>query len=227
MPALSPTMTQGNVGKWKVSVGDSVSPGDVLVEIETDKAQMDFECQEEGWIAKIIKQGPEKNVAVNTPLAILVDEKEDIQKFTDFKLDIKDNVSTNIDIKEDAIVKDKPSTNAPQDKTTGNRIFSSPAAKFAAIKNDIDISLVSGTGPLGRILKTDVNTYKPSIEVKTQPPIKSSKPQTTLPIPSGTSYKDLPLTPIRKVIASRLTESKSTIPHYYLTIELKVDRVLK
>lgn len=84
MPALSPTMTMGNIGTWQKKVGDAVAPGDVLVEIETDKAQMDFECQEEGFIAKILADSGSKEVNINQPIAIMVENKEDIEKFADF-----------------------------------------------------------------------------------------------------------------------------------------------
>lgn len=87
MPALSPTMTSGNIGEWAKKIGDEISPGDVLVEIETDKAQMDFECQEEGFLAKILLPGGSKDVSVNTPIAVLVENKEDVDKFKDYVLE--------------------------------------------------------------------------------------------------------------------------------------------
>lgn len=87
MPALSPTMTMGNIGTWQKKVGDAIAPGDVLVEIETDKAQMDFECQEEGFIAKILAESGSKEVNINQPIAIMVENKEDIEKFADFTVE--------------------------------------------------------------------------------------------------------------------------------------------
>jgi len=226
MPALSPTMTTGNLGEWVKQVGDEVNAGDVLVGIETDKAQMDFECQDEGFMAKILMEGNKKDVPVNTPLAILCEEKDDIEKFKDFKFDesVQSSASQPEPAKNAEEVKKAPETTAAKDSPKGSRIFSTPAAKFVASSKDVDLSQVKGSGPSGRILKKDVESFSAPVVA---PKAVSSKPIASKEVVSEAEYSDIPLSNVRKVIAARLSESKSTIPHYYLTIELNVDRVLK
>ncbi|KAF9388308.1 pyruvate dehydrogenase complex dihydrolipoamide acetyltransferase component (E2) [Podila verticillata] len=195
MPALSPTMTMGNIGTWQKKVGDSVAPGDVLVEIETDKAQMDFECQEEGFIAKILAESGSKEVNINQPIAIMVENKEDIEKFADFTVESAGAAAAPAAVEEKAAApkaeaaKEAPkaaagNANAAASRADADRIFASPIAKKIANEKNINLGDLSGTGPNGRILKADI-------------------------------------------IAQRLTESKQTIPHYYVTVELEMDKVLK
>ncbi|KAJ3354151.1 hypothetical protein HDU83_005757 [Entophlyctis luteolus] len=223
MPALSPTMTQGNIGVWKKKVGDKIVPGESLVEIETDKAQMDFECQEEGYIAKIFLDANTKDVVVGTPLCILVEEQADVEKFATFTIG-SGTSSPESATAPPAVAKSAASAapvTAPS-RNSGGRVIASPAAKFIAATKGIPLENISGTGPNGRILKGDVLSFKGVVSPKTA----STPSFVAAATPSGQAYIDTPLSSIRKVIADRLSESKQTIPHYYLTVELNADTVL-
>ncbi|KAI8903390.1 2-oxoacid dehydrogenases acyltransferase-domain-containing protein [Gorgonomyces haynaldii] len=219
MPALSPTMTHGNLGDWLKQVGDEINPGDVLVGIETDKAQMDFECQDEGFIAKILLQGGQKEVEVNTPLAVLVENKDDIPKFADFVASAEQAPKI-VDIPAaSAPAAPSAATTSASSASTTDRVIASPLAKTIAKEKNIDLTGVQGTGPNGRIVKQDV--------LSVQPQKKASAPAVASVAPASANYKDIPTSNIRKIIADRLTESKSTIPHYYLTVDLNADKILK
>ncbi|KAK9720915.1 pyruvate dehydrogenase complex dihydrolipoamide acetyltransferase component (E2) [Basidiobolus ranarum] len=225
MPALSPTMTSGNIGTWRKQIGDEIVPGDVLVEIETDKAQMDFECQDEGFLAKIFIDSGAKDVSINTPIAIMVENKEDVEKFKDYVLEECSAAAAApapvAESKpEEPKAQEKPapsSTSAPTTSApSGDRIFASPLAKKLAKEGGIELSQVKGTGPNGRIVKADIEGFVPS------PVVQAATPE----VSSG-NYTDIPVSNMRKVIAARLTESKQTIPHYYLSNEVNMDKVLK
>ncbi|KAJ1964121.1 pyruvate dehydrogenase complex dihydrolipoamide acetyltransferase component (E2) [Dipsacomyces acuminosporus] len=248
MPALSPTMTQGNVGQWQKKVGDKVEPGDVLVEIETDKAQMDFEFQEEGYLAKILAETGTKDLGIDTPIAVIVENESDIAAFADFSL-AEANVespaaSASADQAPSAAAPAAPTpsaapaaSSAPISATTegGDRIFASPLAKTLAKEKGIDLSQVKGTGPRGRIVKADIESFVASAPAKAAAapapapaPAKAAASTTAAaPAVAAAGYTDIPLTNMRKVIATRLTEAKSTIPHYYLTQSIAMDNVIK
>ncbi|CAG8503589.1 4643_t:CDS:2 [Diversispora eburnea] len=226
MPALSPTMTMGAVGKWQKKVGDAVTPGDVLVEIETDKASMDFECQEEGYLAKILIESGAKDVNVGSPLAILTENKEDIEKFSDFVPDQKATSKVEkIEHVEEIPKKTEPpksSTQLPEEPTkeptkTYDRILVSPVARKLASERGISLDQVTGTGPKDRIVKADILNWVP-------PVTKAKEVPASEPI---SEYTDIPLSNMRKIIAERLSESSQTIPHYFLTIEVDMNKALK
>ncbi|RIA97035.1 2-oxoacid dehydrogenases acyltransferase-domain-containing protein [Glomus cerebriforme] len=220
MPALSPTMSMGNVGTWQKKIGDDISPGDVLVEIETDKAQMDFECQDEGYLAKILVESGTKDVKIGTPIAILVEEKKEIEQFTDYVAEKGPEMTETkkaepIEQKEEVPPQQTESKTATTDHPTTGRIFASPVARRLAHERGISLDQVTGTGPKGRITKADVESF-----------VKHEKPVTPIIEPTS-AYTDIPLSNMRKVIAERLTESKVLVPHYYLTIEVNMDKVLQ
>ncbi|KXN73550.1 pyruvate dehydrogenase [Conidiobolus coronatus NRRL 28638] len=243
MPALSPTMTQGNIGQWAKKEGDAIAPGDVLVEIETDKAQMDFEFQEEGYIAKILVQPGTKDLAVNSPIAILVESEDLVAQFADFTVNDIQGGSTAATSEaqaepakteaapapkaesKPAATESKPQATSTQ-SSSDDRIKASPLARKLAEEKGIDIGAVVGSGPGGRIVKSDIENYKPSAAPAAS---QASTPAAAAPAPApaGASFTDIPLSNMRKVIASRLSESKQTIPHYYLTSEINMDKVLK
>lgn len=213
MPALSPTMTQGNIGAWKKKEGEAITAGDVLCEIETDKATMDFECQEEGFLAKILAKEGTKDWEVGRPVAVLVEEKADVAAFKDYRAVEEHKEVVTADIEESrpskgASSQTRPAMSAPQE--TAGRIIASPVAKMLAKDHDVNLSTVAGSGPNSRILKHDVLAAIRSPSAK----------------PSGAAFTDIPLTSIRKVIAQRLTDSKQAIPHYYLTSEIDMARIL-
>lgn len=214
MPALSPTMTQGNIGMWKKKAGDLISPGDVLVEIETDKAQMDLECQEEGYLAKILIPEGTKEVLVGKPLVVLVDKKEDVPKFESFKAD--DESSREATQERPSIQEEKgphPPVSTPSKPATANgeRRFASPLARNTAESLGVNLQDISGSGPHGRIVKDDILAAAPSASLEA----------------ASSAYADIPLSNMRKVIAQRLAESKQTIPHYYVTIDVNMDNLLQ
>ncbi|KAF8430023.1 dihydrolipoyllysine-residue acetyltransferase component of pyruvate dehydrogenase complex [Tirmania nivea] len=236
MPALSPTMTVGNIGSWNKQPGDTLSPGEVLVEIETDKAQMDFEFQDDGVLAKILVPSGEKDVAVGNPIAVYVDDAGDVAAFEDFTVDDAGGAKAPAPPpKEEALDSSEPpkeETSAPQPQShepessgkpletvlERNRIFASPAAKAFALENGIPLKNIKGTGENGRITKADVEKYHSSV---------TAAPGGIAPAVPGTAYTDIPLTAMRKTIATRLTQSKNTAPHYYVQTTLNVSKLLK
>ncbi|KAG0075444.1 pyruvate dehydrogenase complex dihydrolipoamide acetyltransferase component (E2), partial [Linnemannia elongata] len=235
MPALSPTMTMGNIGTWQKKVGDAVAAGDVLVEIETDKAQMDFECQEEGYIAKILVESGSKEVNINQPIAIMVENKEDIEKFADFTAADAGAAGAaapaateekEAEAPKAAAPKAAETVNAARSRSDAERIFASPIAKKIANEKNINLGDLSGSGPNGRILKADVESYTPAAKAAPAPATKAA-PAPAAAAPAGAAYTDIPLTNMRKIIAQRLTESKQTVPHYYVTVEMEMDKVMK
>ncbi|KAJ1976891.1 pyruvate dehydrogenase complex dihydrolipoamide acetyltransferase component (E2), partial [Dimargaris verticillata] len=249
MPALSPTMTSGNIGSWQKQVGDEVVPGDVLVEIETDKAQMDFECQDEGYIAKILMDSGSKEVAVGQPIAVLVEEKGDADKFADFVPESTETPSSHEQPNESAAASKeeaKPETvvpssapAAPESSTkpsSSDRVMASPLAKTMAREKNISLEEVKGTGPNGRIVKADIEQYQAQGGGREAPAAKAapapSAPSTgatteAKPTASAAAYTDTPVSNMRRVIATRLTESKQQHPHYYLTVEVTMDKINK
>ncbi len=226
MPALSPTMTEGKLAKWVKNEGDKVEPGDVIAEIETDKATMEVEAVEEGRIGKILIAGNTDGVAVNTPIAILLEEGEsvdDIQNMKTSDMPEPDN-------KKEEVASPKIETattiSTPQRKTdnrqltSGNRVFASPLARRMAADKGLNLSQINGSGPHGRVVKHDVEHAKPQGAQKTA----SSGPNAqAMADMLGMAYTVEPVTKMREVIAGRLTESKQTVPHFYLTVECRID----
>ncbi|KAK4183414.1 2-oxoacid dehydrogenases acyltransferase-domain-containing protein [Podospora australis] len=228
MPALSPTMTAGNIGAWQKKAGDTIAPGEVLVEIETDKAQMDFEFQEEGVLAKILKESGEKDVAVGNPIAILVDEGTDVSAFENFTLkDAGGEASAPPPPKETKSESESSAptpapTPAPEPEETGSsgRLETaldrepniSAVAKRLAIESGVPLKGLKGTGPGGKITEEDVKKAK-------------SAPG---PAAAATaSYVDIPISGMRKTIASRLKESMAENPHYFVSATLSVSKLSK
>ncbi|KAK4098130.1 pyruvate dehydrogenase [Parathielavia hyrcaniae] len=231
MPALSPTMTAGNIGAWNKKPGDSIAPGEVLVEIETDKAQMDFEFQEDGVIAKILKETGEKDVAVGNPIAVMVEEGTDVGAFEGFSL--QDAGGESAPPAPPAKDQDQPkseesSTPAPapapepEETSFGGKIETaldrepniSAAAKRLALDKGVSLTGLKGTGPGGKITEEDVKKA-------------ASTPSTTAAAVPGALYEDIPISGMRKTIASRLKESVLENPHYFVTSSLSVSKLLK
>ncbi|KAH8698206.1 dihydrolipoamide acetyltransferase component of pyruvate dehydrogenase [Phaeosphaeriaceae sp. PMI808] len=240
MPALSPTMTSGNIGTWQKKAGDSIAPGDVLVEIETDKAQMDFEFQEEGTLAKILRGSGEKDIAVGSPIAVLVEEGEDVSAFDSFSVEDAggDKQAGTPSKKGEAAEASEPadsgSKTAPPAKeesapagiesdSTGGRLQTalqrqpsvSPAVKRLALEKGVPIGSIKGTGKGGQITKQDIEKYQPTGGAPTAAGA------------SAATYEDTEATSMRKVIASRLTESMQQNPHYFVASNISVSKLLK
>lgn len=224
MPSLSPTMTQGNIAKWRKKEGDQVAPGDVLCEIETDKATLEMEAMEEGYLAKILCGDGSKDIPVGQAIAILVESEDEIAKLGDFKAssDASSKASQDAPKQEEPKASSTmpPKTEATKPSTTPHaedRVFASPLARKIAEEKNVSLSGLKGTGPSGVIVKADVEEFLSSgVPARGQP----DKPLQTL------EYTDIPHTQIRRITAQRLLMSKQTIPHYYLTVDTCVDNLL-
>lgn len=242
LPALSPTMTMGTVQRWEKKVGEKLSEGDLLAEIETDKATIGFEVQEEGYLAKVLVAEGTRDVPLQTPLCIIVERESDIAAFADYKeigevVDIKPQAappaqaSPLLAASPAAAPAAPPSSVAPPTAPRG-RVFVSPLAKKLAMEKGIDLTQIKGTGPEGRITKKDIDTFvpqkviTPSAAMAAAPsPVATPSPAVAA-VPTGV-FTDIPISNIRKVIAQRLLQSKQTIPHYYLSIDVNVGEVLQ
>jgi pyruvate dehydrogenase E2 component (dihydrolipoamide acetyltransferase) len=236
MPALSPTMEEGKLAKWLVKEGDVVKSGTLLAEIETDKATMEFEAVDEGRIGKILVGEGTEGVKVNAPIAILLDEGEKADATpaaaaapkVDIPAAMKDIAAA---VKAEAV----PTAAAPTAKNDGKRVFASPLAKRIAASKGIDIGALSGTGPRGRIVKSDVENAKPGAAKPAAGaapaaagggiPGVTPLPDARLLYPAG-SYEEIPHDSMRKAIAKRLTSAKTLIPHYYLTLDCNLDALM-
>lgn len=234
MPSLSPTMTEGNIARWLKKEGDKISPGEVLCEVETDKATVEMECMEEGYLAKIIKGDGAQNIKVGEVIAITVEEEQDIGEFKNYQVSASSappaeakapsETTTASSEKEPEPVK-APEPRVSQTEATphsDDRVFSSPLARKLAEDNNVPLSSLKGTGPDGRIVKADVEDYLAST-AKAVPQAKAGAPG----IVQALNYSDIPNSQIRKVTASRLLLSKQTIPHYYLTVDTCVDKLME
>ncbi|MBO6770960.1 MULTISPECIES: pyruvate dehydrogenase complex dihydrolipoamide acetyltransferase [unclassified Thalassospira] len=246
MPALSPTMTEGTLAKWHVKEGDTVESGDVIAEIETDKATMEVEAVDEGKIGKILVAEGSEGVAVNEVIALLLEEDED-----ESALDGADTsaagaapaaeapsepASSSAPAQSDAPAKASPAPAAPV--SGGDRIKASPLARRIAANDGVDLAAVTGSGPRGRIVKRDVEaakSAKPAAEsTSTEKAAPSAPAAAAAPVASGWNpdltglpeYEEIPNSGMRKTIARRLTESKQQVPHFYLTVDCELDNLL-
>lgn len=228
MPRLSDTMTTGTVATWLKKVGDKVNEGDILAEIETDKATMEFESFNAGTLLYIgIQEG--ETAPVDSVLAIIGPEGTDVSG-------IAENYSAASESKEESKSEEKESTSKKEESTSqttssssnGGRIFASPLAKKIAEEKGIDLSQVNGSGENGRIVKSDVENYTPSAKSAEPVAQAASTSSDVKPfVPAGEVYQEeIKNSQMRKVIAKRLAESKFTAPHYYLTIELDMDNAI-
>ena len=228
MPALSPTMEEGTLTKWLIKEGDTVESGDIMAEIETDKATMEFEAVDEGIIGKIIIPEGTTGVKVNEIIAILLEDGEDassieIQEDIKLKNNTNDEVNvTNAEIKE--IKADVIKSNSSAD-----RVFATPLARRIAKSKDLDLNSISGSGPYGRIVKADVEVSisLPSKDTVTTTMAKSASSETVKSLYKERVFIEIELDGMRKVIANRLTEAKQTIPHFYLRKSVNLDKLLK
>ena len=225
MPALSPTMEEGTLAKWLVKEGDSVESGDVMAEIETDKATMEFEAVDEGVIGKIIVPEGSTGIKVNEIIAILLEDGEDSS-------DIETNDAENKQDVVDIIKNDEKIPVVKSEKTglssSKERIFATPLARRIAKSTNVDLANIKGSGPYGRIVKADVQS-KNAIALEKAPKTQITSSVTSESIKA--MYKDrefaeIPLDGMRKVIANRLTEAKQTIPHFYLRKSVNLDKLL-
>ena len=273
MPALSPTMTEGSLAKWLVKEGDEITPGDIIAEIETDKATMEVEAADQGTLGKIVVPEGTEAVPVNQIIGVLLEADEDIKaivkevsiavsdesvskprisndrvKVTPLAERISNQLGldlssiegsgaqgkiTKFDVEAEiqsgsmafAVIKDDQTQSLPQTKSkdeTKTRLFVSPLARSMAKQADIDLGSISGSGPEGRIIKRDITAA--SNVVETEPELAKTVLQDARDIGSADVVK---LSTMRKVIAERMTQSKGTVPHFYLTVDCEIDELLR
>lgn len=239
MPSLSPTMTQGSLSSWKKKEGEAIEAGEILAEVETDKATIEWEAVEGGFLAKILVQDGATDVEIGRPVAIVCDEEEDLGAFSEVTLDMV----LSGDQQGQAPAKDKeegaPSAPAPRPdaeaiqaqpraRRSGSHVAASPLAKsIAASEGLADISPIQGTGPGGRIIAADVREYlesRPALAASSATALGGADFAAAGAL--GSAYEDVPVTQMRAVIADRLLLSKQTIPHYYLTIDCEVGALM-
>ena len=232
MPALSPTMEQGKLARWLVKVGDSVRSGDIMAEIETDKATMEFEAVDEGVIVSIDVAEGTDNVAVGTVIAQLAGEGEDASAVPAAAPKAAAPKAATPAPVAAAAATPAPAPSAAPAAKTGSRVVATPLARRIAEQKGLDLASVKGTGPNGRIVKADVEGAQPTAAASAAPATPASAPSAPAPVAAavpdfGIPHEDLPLSGMRKTIARRLTESKQQVPHIYLTVDIRLDALLK
>ncbi len=228
MPALSPTMTEGTLAKWMVKEGDSVASGDIIAEIETDKATMEVEAIDEGIVGQILVAEGTEGVAVNTPIAVILEEGEAADNVTP--------AAAAASARAPAAPAAAPAAAAPAPgagngkappapvTAAGERVKASPLARRMAAQAGLDLTAIAGSGPGGRIVKADIEAAVPATA-----PLAAPAPA----VPAGAPADPLepaftlePLSQMRRTIARRLSESKQTVPHFYLTVDCELDALL-
>ncbi|WP_431322177.1 pyruvate dehydrogenase complex dihydrolipoamide acetyltransferase [Rhizobium sp. YTU87027] len=247
MPALSPTMEEGNLAKWLVKEGDTVKSGDIIAEIETDKATMEVEAVDEGTVAKIVVPAGTEGVKVNALIAVLAADGEDVAAAASGAGSAAPAPKAAETPKAEAApapVAQAPAAAAPAPAAAsagGNRTFSSPLARRLAKEAGIDLSAIAGSGPHGRVVKSDVEAAVAGGGAKAAPaaavappaaaqaPVAAPKPASddaVLKLFEPGSYELVPHDGMRKVIAKRLVESKQTVPHFYVSVDCELDALL-
>lgn len=273
MPAMSPTMTEGGISSWKLKEGDTFAAGDIILEIETDKATMDVEAQDDGILAKILVADGTKGVKVGTLIAVVGEEGDDVSGADAIAKEGGDAASeapaqAQADSSDASAQKSEevpqetaksgsseitPALATPADETkygSGSggkdaqkspkeaggadkpKFFSTPSARKLALEKGVPLGQVKGSGPEGRIVKADVEAYKgtssssSSAAAKTPTSATSATPNKAAPV-APAEYEDIPASSMRKTIGKRLLDSKTQVPHYYVTVEVNMDRVMK
>ncbi len=224
MPALSPTMEDGTLAKWLVKEGDTVNSGDLLAEIETDKATMEFEAVDEGVIGRILVEEGTEGVKVNSPIAVLLGEGESADDIgaASAPAAAPADAPAAAEAAPAPAAAAAPAPAAPA-AADGTRIFASPLARRIAKDKGLDLSQIKGSGPHGRIVKADVEgaTAAPAA-MPTGP-----QAEQVLKMYADRDFEEVALDGMRKTVAARLTEAKQTIPHFYLRRDIKLDALLK
>ena len=244
MPALSPTMEEGTLAKWLVKEGDSVKSGQIIAEIETDKATMEFEAVDEGVIGKILVAEGTAGVKVNAPIAVLLEDGEDASAAPAPKAAAPAKVEAPVVAAAPAAA---PAQAAAAPAKDGKRVFASPLARRIATQKGIDLSTIKGSGPNGRIVRADVEGLSAASQAPTaaataapaaEAPKAAAAPAPAGAMPTGPNaaqvakmldgrdYEEVTLDGMRRTVAARLTEAKQTIPHFYLRREIRLDALM-
>ncbi len=231
MPALSPTMTEGTLARWLKREGETITAGDVIAEIETDKATMEVEAVDEGLLGRILVADGTANVAVNAPIAVLVQQGESVPELGAIELDAPAAASSeparpspqSVDSSASEGVAPSLVSQAPPQ----GRIFASPLARRIARNRGIDLASLKGTGPNGRIVRVDVEHARQTPTQAPAPTMDKAPPAPSQPAAfAAGSHQTVPNTSMRRVIARRLTESKQFVPHFYVAIDVELDALL-
>ena len=250
MPALSPTMEEGTLAKWLVKEGDVVKSGQILAEIETDKATMEFEAVDEGTVGKILIAEGTAGVKVNTPIAVLLDEGEDASAVPAPKASSPASsdaagASSGGSSGAPAPAAGPVATNLPRGEGAGARVFASPLARRIAKEKGLDLGAVKGSGPHGRIVRADVEGAAPISRSEARPTVAAETPkaapapakpaggmptgmaaETVLKMYADRPFEEVALDGMRRTVAARLTEAKQTIPHFYLRRDVRLDALM-
>ncbi len=234
MPALSPTMEEGTLAKWLVKEGDAVKAGQVIAEIETDKATMEFEAVDEGTVGKILVTEGTGGVKVNTPIAVLLEDGETLSDAPKAA-----PAAATAPVVAATPVAAAPVTAAAAPVASGARVFASPLARRIAKEKGLDLTKVAGSGPHGRIVRADVEGTSPVAAAQGAAPTAAPAPvaakaamptgmgaETVLKMYADREFVEMPLDGMRRTIAARLTEAKQTIPHFYLRREVRLDALM-
>jgi pyruvate dehydrogenase E2 component (dihydrolipoamide acetyltransferase) len=240
MPALSPTMTEGNLAKWLKKEGDAVHSGDVLAEIETDKATMEVEAVDDGTIGKLLVPEGAQGIKVNAPIALLLAEGEDNSALAKFAGTAPLPAAPSAEAPATVPARAAP---AAQPVPAGNsheaRLYVSPLARRMATQAGLDLAAIAGSGPQGRIVKADIEAALAArvapVPARLAPAVPGATPtlapvlskERVLALAGNPPYTERPLTAMRRVIARRLSEAKQTIPHFYLTVDCAIDDLLR
>ena len=234
MPALSPTMEEGTLTKWLVKEGDRIQSGDLIAEIETDKATMEFEAVDEGIIGKILISEGSEGVKVNSPIAVILDEGEELEANEEADQTLPAEPKNQKNAPEGVVETKKPSNNVIQ--TSHTRIFATPLARRLAKEKGVDLDSITGSGPHGRIVKNDILDVNPtnfddnqeSLEDSTlRTGVKQVSSSSIMDLYSDREFKEIPLSSMRRTVATRLTEAKQNVPHFYLRKEIVIDELLR
>ena len=234
MPALSPTMEEGTLAKWLVKEGDRIQSGDLIAEIETDKATMEFEAVDEGIIGKLLVSEGSEGVKVNSPIAIILDDGEELKVSEAADLIEKTEHIKPESVSEEIAEVNEVSMNVAQASST--RVFATPLARRLAKEKGIDLGSINGSGPHGRIVKNDILIADVSNSNNSQESLANPVLRSNVKQASGSSitnlyadreFKEIALNSMIKTVAKRLTEAKQNVPHFYLRKEIKIDQLLQ
>ena len=228
MPALSPTMTEGNIASWMKKEGEKISAGDLLCEIETDKATMEIEAVDDGVLGKIVTPDGTENVPVNAVIGVILEEGEDASALDGWEIPAVEappqvaEQAAPVEVAAQAQAAPAapaaplaPVAQADQAERPEGRIFASPLARRMAKQSGLDLAAILGSGPKGRIVKVDIEAAL------------SGAAPTAAPLAAIGPYEDIQTSKMRKIIAQRLQEAKQTVPHFYLTVDCEIDELLK
>ena len=235
MPALSPTMTEGTLARWLKKEGEAIKAGDVIAEIETDKATMEVEAVDEGVLGRILVQDGTEGVKVNAPIAVLVGEGEAVPEApakaeaASAKAGAAPAGAEVVPAKAEATAAEAaaPASGAVPNGHDGTRIFASPLARRMASQAGIDLSALKGSGPNGRIVRADIEAAQKGTRAATPTPVQAFASAPRAPSAAiGAPHRLVPHSSMRKIIARRLTEAKSSIPHFYISMDIEIDALI-